>query len=322
MTPEISHTWEEVKSRDLRGLLNEARKLSWDIHGKRVDCFIPGQMFYMGERGRYPSISMTGTSCALNCDHCHRKILDGMIPAMEPDILRDVCRRLDEEGNMGVLLSGGSDSQGALPWQKFLDAIRWIKQHTRLKISIHTGLIDQNTALSLKDAGIDEVLIDVIGSEETLHQVYHLPEGLEAMESSLDALAATGLPLIPHIVVGLHYGEIKGEMHALEMVAKHPISTLVIVVLKPMKETPMNGVRPPEPEEVARFVAAARLRMPHVPISLSCARPPGYHRMETDLLALEAGVNRIAMPAEEAVEKAREMGLSVEFHKTCCSKSY
>jgi len=48
----------------------------------------------------------------------------------------------------------------------------------------------------------------------------------------------------------------------------------------------------------------------------------GQHRAETDTLALEAGVNRIAMPAEEAVKKAREMGLEIEFHKTCCSKSY
>jgi len=43
---------------------------------------------------------------------------------------------------------------------------------------------------------------------------------------------------------------------------------------------------------------------------------------ETDILALEAGINRIAIPAEEAVKKAREMGLEIEFHKTCCSKSY
>jgi uncharacterized radical SAM superfamily protein len=111
-------------------------------------------------------------------------------------------------------------------------------------------------------------------------------------------------------------------MRALEMVAKHPITTLVIVVLKPMRETPMDGVQPPEPEDVARFVAAARLRLPQIPISLSCGRPLGQHRAKTDILALEAGVNRIAMPAEEAVEKARDMGLEIEFHKTCCSKSY
>lgn len=319
---EVHHAWKEVMSWDLDELLEKARRLSWEVHGKRIQFFIPGQMVYMGDRGKYPSISLTGTYCALGCDHCNRKILEGMIPAPEPQILRELCGRLDEEGNIGVLLSGGSDRRGALPWHTFLESIRWVKQHTHLKVSVHTGLIDSMTAFALRDAGIDEVLIDVIGSDETMHRVYHLPEGIEAMESSLEALADAGLPLIPHIVVGLHYGKIKGEMQALEMVAKHPNSALVIVVLNPMKHTPMETVQPPEPWIVARFIATARLRMPDVPISLSCTRPPGQHRVESDLMAIQAGINRIAMPSEEAVEKAQEMGLTIEFHKTCCSKSY
>ena len=322
MIPEAGYTWEQVKSWDFKGLLDSARKLSWQIHGKRVQFYIPGQMVYMGEKGKYPHISLTGTTCALNCDHCRRKVLNGMMPAEEPRILKEICKRLDAEGNLGVLLSGGSNKSGAIPWQKFLKSIRWIKSHTRLKISIHTGFIDPEMALALKDAGIDEVLIDVIGSEETLRRVYHLPDALKAMESSLSSLAETKLPLIPHIVVGLHYGQIKGEMAALKMIAKHPISTLVVVILNPMKATPMEDIRPPDPQTVARFVAAARLRIPNVPIALSCTRPPGQHRIETDLLALKAGVNRIAMPSEKVVQKSREMGLEVEFHKTCCSKSY
>lgn len=322
MIRERSYSWDQAKSWDLQELLGEAREISWAIHGKRLQCFIPGHMVYMGERGRYPAISLTGMNCALNCDHCYRKILEGMMPATEPLGLREICRQLDEEGNLGVLLSGGSDRQGFLPWRRFLESIQWIKRRTRLKISVHTGIVDPETALVLRDAGVDELLVDVVGSEETMHQVYHLPGGLRAMESSLEALAATGIPLIPHIVVGLHYGRIDGEMHALEMVAKYPVSTLVVVVLNPIRETPMEGIRPPEPEIVGRFVAAARLRIPRVPLALSCARPPGDHRVKTDNLALEAGINRIAMPAEETLKKAEEMGLSVEFHKTCCSKSY
>jgi len=322
MTPETSHSWEEVKSWDLKELLDKSRRLSWEIHGKQIQYFIPGHMVYMGERGKYPSISLTGTSCALKCDHCYRKILEGMISATEPDTLKEISQRLDDEGNLGVLLSGGSDTHGILPWKKFTEAIQWIKQNTRLKISVHTGVVDTDTALALKDSGIDELLMDVVGSEKTMNDVYHLRDGLKAMESSLALLGAMEIPLIPHIVVGLQYGKINGEMHALNMVAKYPISTLVVVVLDPIRETPMEGVRPPDPETVGRFIGAARLRIPHVPIALSCARPAGQHRAKTDLLALEAGINRIAMPAEAAVEKARDMGLDVAFFKTCCSKSF
>jgi uncharacterized radical SAM superfamily protein len=245
-----------------------------------------------------------------------------MIPVREPNDLRALCQKLDNDGNIGVLLSGGSDKNGSLPWNTYLDGIRWIKHQTGLKISIHTGIIDRETAFSLKDAGIDEVLIDAVGAEATMQQVYHLPDGFSAIERSLEALAMTQLPLIPHIVVGLHYGQIMGEMRALDMVAQYPLSALVVVVLHPLKETPMEGIQPPDPEIVARFIAAARFRVPHVPISLSCARPHGPHRVKTDRMALDAGINRMAMPSEEALDKAEEMGLTVEFYHTCCSKSY
>ena len=289
MKPEIFYDWEQVQSWGLEALLEKARRLSWEIHGREIKCFIPGRMFYMGERGQYPAISLTGKSCTLNCDHCRRKILEGMISAPEPEVLKEVCQRLNKEGSLGILLSGGSDGRGALPWNRFLEAIQWVKGHTSLKISIHTGLVDHETAGGFKDAGVDEVLIDVVGSEETMRRVYHFPGGLKAMVSSLDALAATKLPLIPHIVVGLHYGEIEGEMHALEMVAKHSISALVIVVLQPMRQTPMENVQPPTPETVARFIAAARLRIPHAPFSLSCARPLGPHRVENRHFSFRSG---------------------------------
>jgi uncharacterized radical SAM superfamily protein len=233
-----------------------------------------------------------------------------------------VCRSLDEEGNVGVLISGGSLPDGTLPWEPFIEAIGEVSASTDLKITIHTGLIDEATARRLDEAGVDEFLIDVIGSEETMRRVYHMDTTLAQMEASLRALEATGKPVIPHIVVGLHYGEVVGEEEALEMVARHPPFALVIVVLRPIRSSPMGDVDPPDPETVARFIALARSRLPDVPQALSCARPPGRYRKRLDVLAVEAGVNRIAMPAEEALERARELGMAVEFHHTCCSKSY
>jgi uncharacterized radical SAM superfamily protein len=315
-------TWEDVQGRDLEELLAESRALSMERHGTTLQCFIPGKMHYMHDKGKYPTVSITGGACALNCDHCQTHILDTMIPAEDPDTLVETCQRLAEEGNIGVLVSGGSLPDGSLPWDGFIDAIATIKETTDLRITIHTGLIDEGTAIRLHEAGVDEFLIDVIGSEETMLKVYHLDATMEEMESSLAALEATGKPVIPHIVVGLHYGEMVGEMDALEMVARHPPYALVIVVLRPIKSSPMGHVEPPDPEMVARFIALSRFRLPDVPIALSCARPPGRYRKRLDAMTVEAGINRIAMPAENALERARALGFHVEFHHTCCSKSF
>ncbi len=314
--------WATASSRPLDELLSEANELSRENLGNTLMCFIPGKMHYMKDRGRYPTISITGKACALNCDHCQGHILATMTPATSPEELVETCQRLDAEGNIGVLISGGSLPDGSLPWAPFIGSIATIKDTTDLKITIHTGLIDGPMARRLDEVGVDEFLIDVIGSEDTMSAVYHLPATLEEMEVSLAALEATGKPVVPHIVVGLHYGELRGEMAALEMVARHPPYALVIVVLRPIPNSPMGKVDPPDAETVARFIALARFRLPSVPLALSCARPPGRYRKQLDVLAVEAGVNRIAMPAEEALERARELGLEVEFFETCCSKSF
>jgi hypothetical protein len=59
--------------------------------------------------------------------------------------------------------------------------------------------------------------------------------------------------------------------------------------------------------------------MPDIPLLLGCARPRGQHKIETDILAIKAGVNGIAYPSEEVCDFARELGLGFEFHQQCCS---
>jgi hypothetical protein len=38
-----------------------------------------------------------------------------------------------------------------------------------------------------------------------------------------------------------------------------------------------------------------------------------------ELLAIEAGVSRMALPSEEAVKRAEAYGLHIHYQKTCCS---
>jgi len=302
-----------------RHLLQKAREISWENFGKHITFYLPGMIRYGNETGLYPAISITGKDCQLKCDHCNGKVLEPMISATTPESLIEICKKFHEKGYIGCLLSGGSDLKGEVPWERFIDAIGEIKRRTNLSISIHTGIIDFKTAKKLKHVGIDQALIDVIGDDKTMREVYHLNDGVSLIYNSLKALRAAEIPIVPHIVVGINYGKIKGELKAIEIICEFKPRSLVIVVVTPFKDTPMQSIIPPRPKEIATIIALARLRMPDVTISLGCERGRGKDGFETEIYAIDAGVNRIAIQSDRAIERAREYGLQINFQKTCCS---
>jgi hypothetical protein len=83
--------------------------------------------------------------------------------------------------------------------------------------------------------------------------------------------------------------------------------------------TPVRSVIPPAAEAVADVIAEARLRLPATLISLGCARQRGNTLLET--LAIDAGINRMALPSDEAVTRAKSYDLEICYQKTCCSVS-
>lgn len=286
---------------------------------RRVTFYLPGMFYLDGVTGKYPALSITGDHCALSCDHCCGKILQSMTPVTTPEALLDTCLRLADSGQHGVLLSGGCDMRGELPWEEFLPTIAQIKARTDLIVSVHCGLVDEGVARGLKGAGVDQALIDVIGDDATFQKIYHVPFGVDRIDSALYALSQAGLPMIPHIVCGINYGEIVGEFQAVDMLSHYNIEQLVFVSLMRIPGTPAAHATPPEAAEVAKVISHARKMLPSTRLSLGCARQRG--NIELEKLALEAGVDRMALPSEEAVEHARSLGLTIRFQKTCCSVS-
>ncbi len=123
--------------------------------------------------------------------------------------------------------------------------------------------------------------------------------------------------MIPHIVCGLDYGDIKGEENAIDMISRFEVEHVVIVSLMGIPGTPMRNITPPKARAVADIIAGTRLKMPDVLISLGCARQRGNSEME--VLAIDAGVNRMALPSDEAIARAAQYGLEISYQRTCCS---
>ena len=167
---------------------------------------------------RFLPVSVTGSACALSCDHCQGKVLGGMVSVRAGQDLFALAARLREQGTEGLLVSGGSTRGGGVPLLAHLRHVPRIRQELGMKVIVHSGLVSPDLAEALSASGVDGVMLDVIGADETLREVYHLDLTVADVDRSLRLLSEHGLRTIPHIVLGLHYGRFLGEHRALEMV--------------------------------------------------------------------------------------------------------
>lgn len=264
------------------------------------------------------SVSITGKSCALLCAHCSGRMLAGMTPATSPEELLALAGRLRDKGAHGLLISGGCDREGRVPIDNFLQAIADIKS-MGLQVIVHSGLISGTQANKFKEAGIDQVLLDVIGDRDTIQQVYHLNKTPGDYYRCLEELLGAGLDVAPHIVIGLHYGQIRGEYAALHEIARIGVQRLVLVALRTLPGTPMAGLQTVNYREIARLAAEARLSCPQTHISFGCARPFGNEKVLLEQSLIDAGINAMAYPEEACIAYARTKGLAYSFVEKCCS---
>jgi hypothetical protein len=306
---------------ELSHLLDSAWAKSRLYHGNNLTVHIPGMFLVDGRRGKYRAVSITGDKCELGCEHCKGLLLKTMSAAASPEILLNFGKEAAERGDRGILVTGGCDSKGRLPWKEFLPAIRTLKAKTDLTVSVHAGQVDRETAFALKESGVDQALVDIIGDDDTARYVYHLEEGTAGIRRTMESLASAELEIIPHVVYGIHYGMENGETPILEMLKDFPLRKYVVVVIMPTRGTPMADVHPPSPSRVAAFLARARLALPELEASLGCARPRGLYRHELDVMAVRAGINSLALPSDRALEEARQRGLNITYRETCCSVS-
>jgi uncharacterized radical SAM superfamily protein len=320
---DVQEKMETLLTLPFESLLERAWKTRMENFPPQLNFSVPSAKTYITEhyknkKNRFVNVSITGRMCELNCEHCKGKLLESMIPANSPDELKEIGDKLMDKDCQGILISGGAISDGTVPLNDYFDAIHYLRQRG-LNVIVHTGLVKEDTAIKLKEADVNQVLIDIIGDEETIRKVYHLDKTPKDFAESMRILKNVGLQIAPHIVIGLHFGEILGEYNALGLISEVEPEAIVLVMLSPMYGTPMKGVKTPAPKTVAKIAAVARIVNPKTKITFGCARPPGSEKIETEKMLIKAGINSIAYPTDEAVDFAQSLGLKTNFREECCS---
>ncbi|MBG56291.1 MAG: radical SAM protein [Deltaproteobacteria bacterium] len=271
----------------------------------------------------FVSISLTGTRCALDCKHCGTSVLRGMKDlSRSSKNLFELCSELSRSGTRGILISGGCDRYGRVPILPHIPDLIRARRELGMTIRVHPGLPDEETAKGLAELDIDGAMVDIIGNNNTIRDVYHLNAKTEDYDAVMARLNRHDVPLVPHIILGLHFGKMLGEWKALEMTAKHRIKLLVLVILMPLNGTQMQNVSPPSLQEIGAFFNTARKALPQTEIMLGCARPLGKIKIDVDRLAIESGLNGIAFPAEGTLSYARQHGLEPEIINACCGVNW
>ena len=272
---------------------------------KKLKIYIPGVKF--------PSISLTGNYCSLNCAHCGRHYLEGMRKPTRRELV-DYCVNLEREGYTGCLLSGGMDGRLKVPLDFYADEIREIKRRTNLKLNAHVGFIDKNDLEWVKY--VDVVSLDFVGDDEVIKRVYRIDKTVEDYLRILDLLTEAGVRVAPHITIGLDFGRIHWEYKAIDMLLEYPIDVLVLDVLIPTKGTEMENVPKPSVEESLDVVRYAREHFKGE-LSIGCMRPMGKWRLDFDRGAVLTGVDRLTNPPRKIIEWAKTVR-EVEIIYECC----
>jgi len=257
------------------------------------------------------AVSITGGRCELNCPHCEGRYLESMERAtMPPDVIR-AFDKAKSEGASCVLISGGFTRRGRLPVDGMVDAIREGKERTGLKVEVHSGVIEDATISALARAGVDAILIDVIGDDLTIREYlggrWSVADYRRAMAS---ARASSMRLLAPHVLIGVDRGKIRGEHHAVDIISEARPDSCAMLVLT-------DGASAPDEAEAEKVMEYARDRL-DCHLTLGCMHGRGAERQKYERIAVNLGYDGIANPSQETERAAVAAGIEVVWKDGCC----
>jgi uncharacterized radical SAM superfamily protein len=283
--------------------LESLAKEGWKV---REGNFPPN--IYFSYPMKTQTVSVTGDHCKLNCGHCGGHYLKYM------KALADVSVD-DKIHAQSFLVSGGCTAEGKVPIGEHLTKLAALKGGRRF--NLHVGLVNEEDVEGIAKIA-DKISFDFVGDDETIHEVFGLQRTVQDYVDSYERLRKQ-CKVVPHICIGLHGGEIRGEYKALELLYNLGVDELTFIIFTPTKETRYANHQPPAIEDVLAVIVTARKRFPQVPIHLGCMRPGGRYRKELDPWAVRAGVNSIVTPTLDAVRLAANLGLLPIKKEECCS---
>ena len=253
----------------------------------------------------FPAFSITAGACALDCEHCHAKILEPMLPATRPPNSTSrsaawspsrICRasalrwfESPQRDPLRTLLPGTRTPQAGFP---------------ALRIAIHSPCWTRRARARWRPPGsIPRCSTSSVTRRRSRGLPSRPPRG--RLRSELGGAVCDDMEIVPHIVIGLHFGQVRGEARALDIVARHAVQAwcwsgdALLRGSRAFHATRAGGGGRDLPRRPAALPAREVLRL----------RTPGRPAQACDRrLCRAAGLDGIAFPADGVVALATGIG--------------
>ncbi|MBD3350346.1 MAG: hypothetical protein GF364_02565 [Candidatus Lokiarchaeota archaeon] len=299
----LEHNQKEV----IQKLIQEISTQNFD---NIITIFIPGSGF--------KSLSVTGNSCELSCEHCDRKYLEIMLDVSDESKLKEKLDQLVLKDYNGCLVSGGCTEDGKVPFLKLRNTLKEYRKNTNLIFNYHTGLLNEGEIKEFRQLDPHIVSFDFTLDNEIIHNIYHLNlKSAEDYKKTFNLLKENNIRVIPHITIGLNYGCVKKEFDSLVYLRDYKHDLIVFIILIP----PVNNsaFRLVKKNELLDILVVARLMFPKTELSLGCMRPRGRNHQEYENFAIKAGINRMVIPSKETLDLLKKESYNILKFNACCA---
>ncbi len=313
--PSPRHDWRLEEVLELLGTpLND---LMFRAHGVYRACFDPNRI----QLSTLLNIKTGG--CPEDCAYCPQsaRYRTGVRaqPLLSLERVREQARAARAAGAARFCMGAAWRSPPEREFPRLLELVEAVREEG-LETCLTAGMLSAGQARRLKEAGLDYYNHNIDSSEEYYARIIQTHTFQDRLET-LEHVRRAGLAVCCGGILGMGESvrDRAGMLRTLANLPEHPrsvpINLLVRVAGTPLEETPA-----PDPFDLVRVVAAARVMMPFAYVRLSAGRD----RMSEELQALcyFAGANSVFFgeqllttgnPEEAADHRLfARLGLSVE----------
>jgi len=258
--------------------------------------------------------------CAEDCGFCAQsRFAEAETPMhamMEPDQILEHARAAEAAGAHRFCMVTQGQGLSKRDFQKYLEGVRLVSEHTNLKRCASVGHISADRARALREAGIQRVHHNVETASSYYDEVSTTVR-YEGRLRTIDAVREAGLETCVGGILNLGETREQRVEMAFELAAIDPTS-VPINMLNPRPGTKFGDREYMDPWEAVKWIAIFRLILPEALFRLCGGRVENLGELQR--LAVKAGINGVMMgnflttlgnEPEADREMFEELGLNV-----------